>query len=50
MAKKIPQPKKPKSYGKESGTFSKPHPVQPGACKHCGAYPPCTPKSTKSTK
>lgn len=44
MAKKTkqtPEPKPPKEYGKESGTFSKPHPVKPGACKTCGATPPC---------
>lgn len=45
MAKKTPKkpsgPKPPKEYGEESGTFSKPHPIKPGACKICGAIPPC---------
>lgn len=34
---------KPQRYGKESGSFAKPHPVEPGACPNCGAYPPCEP-------
>jgi len=43
MAKKKPE----KWYGEESSTVAKPPPVRPGACKHCGAYPPCTPKEKK---
>jgi hypothetical protein len=39
--KKPSGPKPPKEYGKESGTFAKPHPVKPGACPTCGATPPC---------
>ena len=39
--KKPSGPTPPKEYGKESGTFAKPHPVKPGACPTCGATPPC---------
>lgn len=38
----------PVSYGKESGSFSKPHPIRPGACPICGALPACEkPKGSK---
>lgn len=42
-ANKVQRAMEPDSYGEESGSFGLPHPVEPGACPRCGAYPACTP-------
>jgi hypothetical protein len=31
------------SPGQMSESFGRPHPIRPGACPTCGAYPACEP-------